>query len=105
VQVEPQRVWVWFGSPIEPEPVSYPAPKTAAVRDLPLLVDELPGLLSAWQKRADGWYAMVEYRYPTNGIGMQNYIRWFPAARLRPTGPGNSPPALNLSTSSRRINQ
>jgi hypothetical protein len=105
VQVQPQPVLVWFGSPIEPELVSYPPPRTAVVKDPPLLVDELPGTLSAWQKRTDGWYAMVEYRYPTNGIGMQNYIGWFPATRLRPTGPGNSPAALNLSMSSRRINQ
>lgn len=87
VQVEPQQVLVWVGSPIEAELVSYPPPRTAVVKDPALLVDELPETLSAWQKRADGWYGMVAYRYPTNSIGMQNYIAWFPAARLRPTDP------------------
>ena len=75
---------VWFGSPIESEPISYPTPTVPVGKDPPLLLDELPGTLSAWPKRGDGWYAMVTYRYPPNGLGMQNYIAWFPATRLRP---------------------
>ena len=81
--MEPRQVLVWFGSPIEAELVSYPLPRIPVVKDQPLLVDELPGMLSAWQKQGDSWYEMVQYRYPTNGVGIQNYIAWFPVVRIR----------------------
>ena len=37
------------------------------VTDSPLQVDELPGLLTGWQKSGDGWCGQVEYQFPTHG--------------------------------------
>lgn len=52
---------VWFGDPIEPVRVDDRFATAAGQVTDPLLdVDELPGLLVAWQRRVDGWWGMVE---------------------------------------------
>lgn len=63
----PCQVLIHFGAPIEPRRTSYV--KGPAVTDPPLNQDSLPGTLSAWQKREDGWWGMVTYGYPTHGLG------------------------------------
>lgn len=78
-------VWVWFGAPIEPRRVDMPWRILPSHEDPPLDRDELPGLLVAWQKRADGWWGMVEYAYPHHGYGLGlRLTEWLPASRLRP---------------------
>jgi hypothetical protein len=55
---------VWFGRPIKPRRL------IGSTEDIdpPLDQDELPGLLTAWQRREDGsWWAMVSY--PTRCTG------------------------------------
>lgn len=74
---------VWFGAPIQPRKPSDPK-FDRGVQDPPLQVDELSGLLTGWQKRADGWWGQVEYRFPVHGYGtMLRFIDWFPVNRLR----------------------
>lgn len=74
---------MWFGRPIEPR-LPAAASNDRGVTDPPLDVDELPGLLTGWQKTADGWRGQVEYRFPVHGYGtMLRYIDWFPVDRIR----------------------